>query len=179
MESYNSSPWLETIRDKCFIAKRERRQAERKWRNTKLTIFKDLSRQAMHKVSKLVHIAKCQFYTEGIALASSNKELCKIDRNDLNNYRPASNLSCIDKILESLVLSRVISYLNTHNHYNACQSAYRPDQNTETAIPKVVGKGNLSVLALLDLSSAFDTIDHSILVHRLHTDFGFTDIVLQ
>ena len=35
------------------------------------------------------------------------------------------------------------------------------------------------VLALLDFSSAFDTIDHSILVHRLHYDFGFTDSVLQ
>ena len=37
----------------------------------------------------------------------------------------------------------------------------------------------MSVLALLDFSSAFDTIDHPILVHRLHTDFGFTDAVLQ
>ena len=40
-------------------------------------------------------------------------------------------------------------------------------------------KGNIPVLALLDFSSAFDTIDHPVLVHRLHTDFGFTDTVLQ
>ena len=40
-------------------------------------------------------------------------------------------------------------------------------------------KRKISVLALLDFSSAFDTIDHTILVHRLHTDFGFTDTVLQ
>ena len=40
-------------------------------------------------------------------------------------------------------------------------------------------KANISVLALLDFSSEFDTIDHTILVHRLHTDFGFTDTVLQ
>ena len=40
-------------------------------------------------------------------------------------------------------------------------------------------QGNISVLALFDFSSAFDTIDHTILVHRLHTDFGFTDTVLQ
>ena len=44
--THNSSPWFESIRDELFIAKRERRQAERKWRNTKLTIFKDLYRQA-------------------------------------------------------------------------------------------------------------------------------------
>ena len=63
---------------------------------------------------------------------------------------------------------------------------YHHGHCTETALLKVVGdllisfdKGNISVLALLDFSSAFDTIDHSILVHRLHTDFGFTDTVLQ
>ena len=43
--------------------------------NTMLTIFKDLYRQAKQKVSKHVHIAKGKFYTEGIALASSSKEL--------------------------------------------------------------------------------------------------------
>ena len=42
-----------------------------------------------------------------------------------------------------------------------------------------LNKGNISVLVLLEFSSAFDTIDHPILVHRLHTDFGFTDTVLQ
>ena len=40
--THNSSPWFESIRDELFIAKRERRQAERKWRNARLTIFKDL-----------------------------------------------------------------------------------------------------------------------------------------
>ena len=46
--THSSSPWFESIRDELFIAKRERRQAERKWRNTKLTIFKDLYGQAKH-----------------------------------------------------------------------------------------------------------------------------------
>ena len=109
-----------------------------------------------------------------------------LDHNDLNNYRPVSNLCFIAKILEKLVLSQVSSYLNSHNLYNTCQSAYCPGHSTETALLKVVNdlflslnKGNISVLALLDFSSAFDTIDHTILVHRLHTDFRFTDTVLQ
>ena len=42
-----------------------------------------------------------------------------------------------------------------------------------------LSKGNISVLALLEFSSALDKIDKSIIVHRLHTDFGFTDTVLQ
>ena len=113
------------------------------------------------------------------------KKKC-LDHNDLNNYRPVSNLCFIAKILEKLVLSQVSSYLNSHNLYNTCQSAYRPGHSTETALLKVVNdlflslnKGNISVLALLDFSSAFETIDHTILVHRLHTDFGFTDTVIQ
>ena len=113
------------------------------------------------------------------------KKRC-LDHNDLNNYRPVSNPCFIAKILEKLVLSHVSSYLNSHNLCNTCQSAYRPGHSTETALLKVINdlflsldKGSIFVLALLYCSSAFDVIDHPILVHHLHTDFGFTDTVLQ
>ena len=69
--------------------------------------------------------------------------------------------------MEKLVLSQVSSYLYSHNHYNTCQLAYRPGHSTETALLKVVNylflslsKSNIYVLALLDFSSAFDTIDY-------------------
>ena len=88
--------------------------------------------------------------------------------------------------MEKLVLSQVSSYLNSHNLYNTCQSAYRPGHSTETVLLNVVidlllslNKGNISVLTLLVFSSAFDAIDHYLLVHRLHTDFGLTYTVLQ
>ena len=90
-----------------------------------------------------------------------------------------SNLYFITKILDKLVLSQVSSYLNPQNLYNT-------GHITETALRKVVddlflspNKGNISALALLDFSSTFDTIDHSILAHRLHTDLEFTDTVLE
>ena len=89
-----SSQWFESIRDELFIAKRETRQADRKWRNTRLTIFKDLNRQAKHKVSKVVHAAKCKLYTERIALASSGKELHQIV-NTLSNRHPPKILPTI------------------------------------------------------------------------------------
>ena len=89
-------------------------------------------------------------------------------------------------MLKKLVLSHVSTYLNSHNLYNTFHSAYHPDHSTETALQKVVNdlfhspnKGNTSILALFDLSSTFDTIDHPILVHCLHTDLGATDTVLQ
>ena len=109
-----------------------------------------------------------------------------IDHNHLYNYRPVSDPCFIAKILKKLDLSQVSSYLYSNNHYNTCQSAYCPGYSTEKTLLKVVddlflslNKGNISVLALLDFSSAFDTFDHPILVHRIHTDFGFTDTVLQ
>ena len=109
-----------------------------------------------------------------------------LDHNDLNNYRPVSNLCSIAKILEKLDLSKVSSYLSSHILCNTCQAAYRPGHRTETALLMVVdhlflslNKGNKSVLTLIDFSTAFHTIDHPILVHHLHTDFGFTDTVLQ
>ena len=55
---------------------------------------KDLYRQAKHKDSKLVHTDKCQFYTEGIALASSSKELHQIV-NTLTNRHPPKILPTI------------------------------------------------------------------------------------
>ena len=113
------------------------------------------------------------------------KKRC-LDHNDLNNCRPVSNLCFIANILEKLHLSLVSSYLNSHNLNNTSQSAYSPCHSTETVLLIVandlflsLNKGNMSVLAMLDFSSAFDSIDHSILVHRLHTDFGCADAVLQ
>ena len=100
-----------------------------------------------------------------------------LDHNDLNNYRPVSNLCFIAKILGKHVLSHVSSYFNSHNLYNTFQSAYCPGHSTETALLNVVNdqwhshnRGNISVLALLDYSSAFGTFDHTILVHRFHND---------
>ena len=71
-----------------------------------------------------------------VAVTPTINKRC-LDHNDLNNYRPVYNLCFIAKILEKLVLSHVSSYLNSHNLYNTCQSAYCPGHSTETALLKV------------------------------------------
>ena len=96
-----------------------------------------------------------------------------------------SNLSFLSKLLEKVILVQVFTHLNPHNFLSNCQSAYRPGHSTETALLKVtndlvtsVGMGKISILTLFDLSAAFDTIDHDILLHHLEHTFGFQGTAL-
>ncbi len=102
-----------------------------------------------------------------------------LNHNNLKNYHPVSNLPFMSKILEKVVLSQLVSHLNSNSLFSNVQSAYRPRHSTETALLKVVNDllsalddGKTTVLTLLDLSAAFDTIDHDILLHRLQHVFG-------
>ena len=106
--------------------------------------------------------------------------------NELKNYRPVSNLPFISKLLEKVVLAQIKEYLTINNMTEVFQSAYKEFHNTETALLRIYNdllleadKGNLSILALLDLSAAFDTIDHSILIDRLQQTFGLSGTVLH
>jgi hypothetical protein len=109
-----------------------------------------------------------------------------LDQNILKNYRPVSNLSFISKLIEKIVLKQLFEYLNGHGLLSPNQSAYRPSHSTETALLKVTNdllvaldNGDVSVLALLDLSAAFDTVDHEILLKTLKFHFGISGAVLS
>ena len=88
----------------------------------------------------------------------------------------------MSKIFEKVVAYQLLSHLNWYNLFSGFQSAYCPGHSTETALVKVINdrlsaldEGKFLVLVLLDLSSAFDTVDHDILLHRLHHVFGIQD----
>ena len=90
------------------------------------------------------------------------------------------------KVLERQVLSQIDEHLSKNNLKEKCQSAYRAKYSTETALLKVTSdilngldNRNVSMQALLDLSAAFDTIDHDILLSRLKTTFGIDGLVLK
>ena len=108
-----------------------------------------------------------------------------LDSADPRSYRPISNLSVVSKLLERVISQQLRSYLSTSDLLPRLQSAYRAQHSTETAVLKVltdillaVDSGDLSVLALLDLSAAFDTVDHHILFARLRFSFGIDGAAL-
>jgi hypothetical protein len=108
-----------------------------------------------------------------------------LDRDLLKNYRPVSNLSFVSKVVEKAVDKQVSKHLTTHNLYAPMQSAYRPKHSVETALVRVhndfmqaMDSSQGIILVLLDLSAAFDTIDHDILLHRLEQEVGITDSAL-
>jgi retron-type reverse transcriptase len=109
-----------------------------------------------------------------------------LDTSIINNYRPISNLPFISKIIEKVVLQQLNHFLASTGCYDTFQSGFRPLHSTETALIKVVNdirlntdSGKTSILMLLDLSAAFDTVDHTILLDRLENWVGLSGTVLN
>ena len=101
------------------------------------------------------------------------------DLDILKNYRPVSNLSFISKIIEKVVAARLLDHMMDYGLMDQYQSAYRKGHSTETALVRVhndilraVDKGLGVCLILLDLSAAFDTVDHTILLTFLKEHIG-------
>jgi len=94
-----------------------------------------------------------------------------LDSETASSYRPISNLPHISKVIERVVATRFSSHLSHHSLLPARQSAYHPFHSNETAVLSVhnevlrsIDNGQVSLLVLLDLSAAFDTVDHQILL---------------
>ncbi len=109
----------------------------------------------------------------------------QLDPKDLVNYRPISNLPFLSKILENLASSQLYSFLEKYDICEDFQSGFRPSHSTEIALIRVTNymhlssdHGCISLLVLLDLSAAFDTIDHNILLNRLENSVGISGSAL-
>ena len=105
---------------------------------------------------------------------------------DLANYRPISNLSFLSKLLERLIANRLLLHLNSFPSVPKFQSAYRKFHSTETALLRIyndlllaIENKRVTALIFLDLSAAFDTVDHTILLSRLSLNFGLTSSALS
>lgn len=102
-----------------------------------------------------------------------------LDPNILKNYRPVSNLHYVSKLVEKVVAKQLSQHLLNNNLSEPFQSAYRTCHSTETALTRVsndilqaLDSKQSVILVLLDMSAAFDTIDHTILLNMLEVRYG-------
>ena len=109
-----------------------------------------------------------------------------LDSEHLQNYRPVSNLSFFSKLLEKVVAFKLKSYMYVHGLHDPTLSAYRTGHSTETALARVlndllctIGKHGIVILVLLDLSTAYDTIDHNVLLGHMQSLLGIGGTVLR
>ena len=109
-----------------------------------------------------------------------------LDPQVFKNYRPVSNLYFLSKLIENVISTRILKHIADNELIDKFQSAYRCGHSTETVLLRVyndivimVGKGHGSYLVLLDLSAAFDTIDHDTLFVILEKYVGITGSALQ
>ena len=102
------------------------------------------------------------------------------------NFRSVNNLHFLTKVAEKVVTSQLVNHCNENAPLPVNQSAYRQLHSTETALLKVqndilinMDNEEVTLLVTLDMSAAFDTIDHNILIDILKNDFGVVDSALQ
>ena len=102
---------------------------------------------------------------EKLAYVTSILKKSGLDANCTSNYRPVSNLSFLSKLIERRVCRQLTSYLTNHHLLAPLQSAYCEHHSTETATLRVASNvfnaadaGQVTVVVLLDLSAAFNTV---------------------
>jgi len=112
------------------------------------------------------------------ALVSARLKKPQLDPADTNSYRPILQLSFASKLVEQAVATRFVQHCTQNSQLPARQSAYRRHFSTETAllivhndIVRAVDRCDLVLLVLIDLSAAFDTVDHGCLLSILERRF--------
>ena len=121
------------------------------------------------------YFEECIFVTsEKVALLRSLLKKPGLDVEDMNSFRPVSNLPFLSKVVERATLDQLLPFLEENKIIPQNQSAYREFHSTETALCKIhndlvtnASSGKASLLVLLDLSAAFDTVDHDMLLADL------------
>jgi hypothetical protein len=97
-----------------------------------------------------------------------------LDKEVLANYRPISNLQFLSKVVERAAAAQIIDHLEKNRLFDPFQSAYRSRHSTETLLMHLqneiftaMDNRKVVLLVMLDMSSAFDTVNHCQLLNRL------------
>ena len=140
-------------------------------------LIKDCSSTFSPMISQIINLSINQASVPPLLKSALVRPLLKkpsLDPDILKNYRPVCNLPFLFKILERVVFSQLSNYLSENNLFDPFQSGYRPRHSVETLLLNVsnfvltqMDAGFVTGMVLLDLSSAFDTVDHNIILNTL------------
>ena len=110
----------------------------------------------------------------------------KPNKIEFANFRPISNLPFLSKLMERIAVNQLSQYCESNSLEEPYQSAYRRGFSTETALLKITNDlllnmdiKRVSILVLLDMSAAFDTIPHDMFLDRLQHAFGLSGSALK
>ena len=121
-----------------------------------------------------------------IAMVKPLLKKLSLDPEIFKHFRPISNLSFLSKIIERIAAKRLFDHMTQNGLHDIMQSAYKPCHSTETALLRVkndilsaIDNKSGVFLALIDLSAAFDTVDHEILITFLEDTIGIKGAALD
>ena len=100
-----------------------------------------------------------------------------LDKTDVNSYRPILNLSVISKLLERAVCSQIVCYLDGNSLMPSIHVSSTSFNGVCIDIIQALDSGGVVLLSLLDLSAAFNCVDHDILLAHLRQSNGFDSFV--
>jgi hypothetical protein len=143
--------------------------------NLSLKILKLLKRKLVPPLTVLINQSLHQgIFPEALKLAKVIPLFKKGDSSCFNNYRPISLLLSVSKIYEKIVHKQLLSYFHVNNLFFAHQYGFRPLHSTESACLELVDRifslldeDKIPFAIFMDLSKAFDTLNHDILLHKL------------
>ena len=151
-------------------------------------ILKVIIKDAVPTLVKLINQSLSTGSMEGVKFSVIDPLLkkCGLDTDVKKNYRPVNNLMFFSKLIERVVSRRFNSHLTLNGLQNDKNYAYKKHHNTETMMIELVDEvlegfenNKCTVIVFLDLSAAFDTIDHEKLLSIMSEELGITGTALQ
>uniref|UniRef100_A0A3B3C2G3 Reverse transcriptase domain-containing protein n=1 Tax=Oryzias melastigma TaxID=30732 RepID=A0A3B3C2G3_ORYME len=160
----------------CTIVKQSKNKTSTDWNGVDMCVLKETIDYIIKPVTYICNLSiQTGVFPEGMKRAKVIPIYKSDDQCDLKNYRPISLLSQFAKILEKLFHKRLYNYLENHNILCEQQYGFRPNRTTTLAlidlvenISNAIDNKQYAIGVFLDLTKAFDTINHHLLLRKLY-----------